>query len=975
MIKSGERVEKSEQRKTLQRLLALFAVAALMPWAHSQTTKQPISRVADLSGNIEEVSLDLVVHDKKNRPVLDLKPGEVAVTDDGSSVALNSLRLITGKQESEPLITLVFDRPAPSTGIRQKMDAQIMKKDRDAATKILTMFPANGFFFSVLDVERRLLLQQGFTDDRKALAQALDAATETVKSDSGSIANQPEQQLVAMLRTNANSSGKPISVKERAMAQSLFSALDNSSRIAQDQHVRLSLAGLLALAQSQQPLVQRKAIIFFASFEGRHFDSRAEDTIKSIIGAANRAGVSIYIIDLNDFAEAQQVDTNLFGQMSLDIRAEINQDAENSAAKQSQGMMQQLAEGTGGTYIAGDSLRKPLEQMIQDMTTYYVASYLPTFKEHDGKFHSVAVKPLRSGLKIRSQAGYLALPMSAGGGTSIQPFELPLLKILSQTPLPTDLAYRAAILRMGEMPEGDVNTLAIEAPLSSVEIREDSSTNLYAAHLSIIADIKDKTGAVIQHFSEDIPSRGALREIEMVRSEVVTLQRHFIAPPGQYILETAILDRNSGKAGAQRESFEIPNASSALSLSDMVLVRHTEPFRAEDDPSEPLLHGNDKVTPNLSGQLPLGAKDVSLFILLHSDPHVPEAATLNIQVFRDGKPLGGAPMTSREASPSGFSSLLTSFSVKPPMDGLYEVKATLNQGGKTADASASFTLAGIQPANNVDAAPNVEASVAEIASHPAGPLVITSPTDPIHRPEPDALKSILADAAHEAINYSDSLPNFICEQVTNRLVGSNGKTEWKRKDRFSVLLTYLDHKEKRTMLAQERYGVKSYGDNVEMYGAFSYGEFGSALRGVFQSSSKADFQWKEAGMLGDATVQVFDYRVARENSTFNLQTSFGQTVFVGFHGQVFIDSATRRVRRIAMITDDVPKKFPIHSTSISVDYDYVTINNHDYLLPVGAQTMISQGRGEMDLNEIEFRNFRRFGSSVKILDYSPDVKP
>jgi hypothetical protein len=58
-----------------------------------------------------------------------------------------------------------------------------------------------------------------------------------------------------------------------------------------------------------------------------------------------------------------------------------------------------------------------------------------------------------------------------------------------------------------------------------------------------------------------------------------------------------------------------------------------------------------------------------------------------------------------------------------------------------------------------------------------------------------------------------------------------------------------------------------------------------------------------------------------------------------------------------------------------VDYDYVAINNHDYMLPVDAQVILRMGRNETDLNEIEFRNFRRFGSNVRILDSVQEVKP
>jgi microsomal dipeptidase-like Zn-dependent dipeptidase len=176
------------------------------------------------------------------------------------------------------------------------------------------------------------------------------------------------------------------------------------------------------------------------------------------------------------------------------------------------------------------------------------------------------------------------------------------------------------------------------------------------------------------------------------------------------------------------------------------------------------------------------------------------------------------------------------------------------------------------------------------------------------------------------------------------------------------------------MLEHELNGSTSRDYTGDTRGMISAGEFGVALSGLFRPASKADFHWKEAGVLGDGTVQVFDYRVAPENSTFNLRASPKDVVTVGYHGQVFIDTATRTVRRISQVIDQVPEKFPIRAVSVSLDYDYVVINNHDYMLPVGAQVMIRKGRRETDLNEIQYRNFRRFGSSVRILDFAPVEK-
>jgi hypothetical protein len=91
--------------------------------------------------------------------------------------------------------------------------------------------------------------------------------------------------------------------------------------------------------------------------------------------------------------------------------------------------------------------------------------------------------------------------------------------------------------------------------------------------------------------------------------------------------------------------------------------------------------------------------------------------------------------------------------------------------------------------------------------------------------------------------------------------------------------------------------------------------------------------------------------------------SEGKQVKVGFHGQVFIDSSTRRARRVTLSADDLPTNFSTHATSISVDYDYVPINGLKYLVPVSAELELKQGLHEAMVNTMEFRDYKRFGSN------------
>jgi hypothetical protein len=232
---------------------------------------------------------------------------------------------------------------------------------------------------------------------------------------------------------------------------------------------------------------------------------------------------------------------------------------------------------------------------------------------------------------------------------------------------------------------------------------------------------------------------------------------------------------------------------------------------------------------------------------------------------------------------------------------------------------------------------------------------------------------MIADARQRATSYTDLLPNFMCLRVTSRSVDPTGSGRWKQKDKLVELLRYRDKTETPTLLQVD--GKPSSGDSEGVKGPRSHGEFGGVLNAVFEASSKAALQWKQTAELGSGTVQIFDYRVAHDNSSFKVTGAGDEQITVGFHGQVFIDSATRSVRRVTLVADDLPRAFSVHATSVGVDYDYVVLNAHDYLMPVSAQVSLKEGRHAAVLNLIEFRDYRRFGSNVRILGFTPVEKP
>jgi hypothetical protein len=251
-------------------------------------------------------------------------------------------------------------------------------------------------------------------------------------------------------------------------------------------------------------------------------------------------------------------------------------------------------------------------------------------------------------------------------------------------------------------------------------------------------------------------------------------------------------------------------------------------------------------------------------------------------------------------------------------------------------------------AERIESAGATAAGDAPMAVDPPGLAAAEQSAD---RPTTEELIRILADARKNALDYADSLPNLTCQQTTQRLFAVAGIGDWKLRDAIVEDLTYVNHEESRTVLGQ-----KTAGDLPDNR-ISSTGEFGGALTNIFKPESKAEFTWKESVTLRGEPAEVFDYRVAKENSAFALVAPGGGAQ-VGYHGRIYVDRATHGVMSVTNITDEVPKNFPIRKVAVRVDYDYVAINDHDYLLPVSAQLITKVSGSSLSWGSAQAQRYR-----------------
>jgi len=240
----------------------------------------------------------------------------------------------------------------------------------------------------------------------------------------------------------------------------------------------------------------------------------------------------------------------------------------------------------------------------------------------------------------------------------------------------------------------------------------------------------------------------------------------------------------------------------------------------------------------------------------------------------------------------------------------------------------------------------------------APPRAASAPT---HSPNPS--ETLIERARDAAFEFSQKLPNFICQEVMSRFT-QRGREPEMSLDVVSADIIYDDgHETYRNVKINDRPTDRGM---QEIGGAWSTGEFASTLLELFHPDTRAQFRSGGASSISGFSAQVYDFEVRSENSHWIVQSG-SQTVTPAYGGSVWIDPQTARVLRIEMQARNMPSDFPTDTVESAVDYSYVSIAGTSFLLPVRAESLgCERGTSECRHNTIDFRNYHEFKSEIKI---------
>jgi hypothetical protein len=254
----------------------------------------------------------------------------------------------------------------------------------------------------------------------------------------------------------------------------------------------------------------------------------------------------------------------------------------------------------------------------------------------------------------------------------------------------------------------------------------------------------------------------------------------------------------------------------------------------------------------------------------------------------------------------------------------------------------------------------------------AAPPAPVAPVFTLPPPTAAEQAALLEEIRRNSLDYSDSLPNFICTQVTRRYVGTP-QMSLRLADTVQEQLSFVDKKEDYKVTLINNLPVKNVSHD-KIGGATSSGEFGSMLLEIFEPQTHTDFQWDHWATLRGRRTHVFSFRVLQRDSKYLISDrDSGREMIAGYHGLIYADPETKMVMRIKFDADGL-QNFPINRVSLDLNYDFVEISGRQYVLPLRAELQ-SGAVGYSSRNEVDFRRYERFSADAKIIYDVPDEIP
>ncbi|MEK6283386.1 MAG: hypothetical protein AABN95_23775 [Acidobacteriota bacterium] len=243
------------------------------------------------------------------------------------------------------------------------------------------------------------------------------------------------------------------------------------------------------------------------------------------------------------------------------------------------------------------------------------------------------------------------------------------------------------------------------------------------------------------------------------------------------------------------------------------------------------------------------------------------------------------------------------------------------------------------------------------------------------RPAAAEANDLLERTRAATLGAAQAMPDFIVKQLIKRSVAFGTTNNWLPHDNLTIAVGYRANAgEQYKVLARNGMPLGqdvTEGSSYSKYvgGASSSGvEYISALADLFKPATRTEFKVADTDLVRGRRTLVYEYEVKTPILTLSADSA---SVSAGSRGRIWIDREANRVLRFEQVATDIPGDFQIKAATTVIDYDWVTIGENKYLLPMISDLRMTSIVKQMTLqsrNEIRFRGYQKFGAELKVID-------
>jgi VWFA-related protein len=375
------------------------------------------------------VQLDVIVEDKRGKPVENLLQTDFTLLDNGKPQAISlfstetdrrgEVAVAVGKSPNEPAANVFGNRihrtdegPGSVTVVLFDALNTSITDQSFAKTEILAFLrqlrPQDHVAIYLLT--NKLVVINEFTQDSKSLLQAI-----------GKFQNSPS--LLLSNSSQPNMSPMDTGFSDPKAAQKLASMVNDMNSKLSDlsdlDRVQTTARAIEAIANHVSGIPGRKNLVWvsgsfpvsisFSSNENSPIDTKSQNfapELERVARALNQSNMAVYPVDARGLLIPSEFDASRghpFGRGQPATETGVGQDEQVT--------MELLAERTGGhAYRNTNDIRGAIRRTLAESRFTYLIGFYPENGNWNGEFHELKLRLKESGLVVRYRKGYYALP-------------------------------------------------------------------------------------------------------------------------------------------------------------------------------------------------------------------------------------------------------------------------------------------------------------------------------------------------------------------------------------------------------------------------------------------------------------------------------------------------------------------------------------------------------------------------------------